>query len=252
MQQIKSIKQSEAVSYFDFMALDNTTYLSGSYALRYDVYCQEQNFLDASNYPDGLEIDEFDKTSLHVGSVNRSGVLVGTLRLVKSSPLSFPFMENCEIFDEYKHLCDPENPDIVKAAELSRLAVSKTYRRRKGDGLYGLVSQPDNPSEEDEARIFRSRRPEIVLGLYKAMYQQSKRQGINIWFAAMEKTLLRLLSRFRFTFTPIGPEVDYYGPVTPYFADIEAIERQVFENMPELFAEFVDGLEPEFIPDYAK
>ena len=63
---------------------------------------------------------------------------------------------------------------------------------------------------------------------------------------------MRLLSRFRFTFTPIGPEADYYGPVTPYIADIAAIERQVFEEMPEFFAEFIDGLEPEFIPDYAK
>ena len=39
----------------------------------------------------------------------------------------------------------------------------------------------------------------------------------------MEKPLARSLSRMGFDFNPIGPETDYYGPVTPFMADLEEI-----------------------------
>jgi hypothetical protein len=67
----------------------------------------------------------------------------------------------------------------------------------------------------------------------------------------MESSLWRLLSRFAFEFRPVGPEVDYYGPVTPYLADIQELEQVVFNRRPEIFREFTDGLAPELLPDYA-
>jgi len=84
------------------------------------------------------------------------------------------------------------------------------------------------------------------------MYQFSKRQGLTHWLAAMEKTLLRLLHRYQFGFKPIGPEVDYYGPVTPYLAEIAQMEEGVRQRHPELFAQFAQGLAPEFLPIHPK
>jgi hypothetical protein len=68
----------------------------------------------------------------------------------------------------------------------------------------------------------------------------------------MEKSLLRLLRRYNIGFTPIGPELDYYGPVIPYIAAITDIEEAVFRNCPEMFVEFMRGLEPNLLPEYAK
>ena len=44
--------------------------LEQSYRLRYQVYCLERKFLRAEDYPEGLEHDEFDRHSIHVGAVD--------------------------------------------------------------------------------------------------------------------------------------------------------------------------------------
>lgn len=102
------------------------------------------------------------------------------------------------------------------------------------------------------ARERRRRRPEIVLGLYRAMYQESKRQGIGRWYAAMEKGLARQLTRFHIQFLEVGPEVDYYGPVSPYAVDIRTVEASVAAADPALFREMVRGLDPRFLPPEAR
>jgi hypothetical protein len=69
----------------------------------------------------------------------------------------------------------------------------------------------------------------------------------------MEKPLLRLMRRcFHIDFTPIGPELDYYGPVVPYIIGIAEIEEALFEHCPAIIADFLKGLEPEFFPHFAR
>lgn len=242
---IEETKSPQA--HFDFRIIDDTKYLRDSYALRYDVYCSERHFLVSENYPSKLEIDHFDEHAIHIGAIDREDVLVGTVRLVLPSKRGLPLFKHCELFNK-----DIDYASLLcsTTAEISRLAVSKSYRRRTNDGLYDLVSQEDavpSTGNEDEA-MHRRHKPEITLGLYKAMYQISKRRGITHWFAAMEETLLRLLYRYRSAFNPIGPQVDYYGPVTPYLAEITHIEAGIRQRCPEMFAEFVQGLGLELVP----
>ena len=237
-------------SYFDFRVIDDTPYLQDSYALRYEVYCKEQHFLAPEDYPSRLESDSYDQHAIHIGAINREGTLAGTVRLVLPSAQGFPLFEHCELFSECRHLTDPDHPALPAAVEISRLAVSKSYRRRVNDGLYGLAETEDkiiNLQRAGEAPCRRNR-PELVLGLYRTMYQCSKRQGVTHWLAAMEKPLLRLLHRYQFGFKPIGPEIDYYGPVTPYLAEIAEMEEGVRQRHPDLFTEFSQGLPPEFLP----
>ena len=52
------------------------------------------------------------------------------------------------------------------------------------------------------------------------MYMKSKEMGITHWYAAMEQHLTDSLRKFSFAFNAIGPEHDYYGPVTPYLGEI--------------------------------
>lgn len=234
-------KKAAPNSYFDFLVIDHTPFLEESYALRYSVYCEEAGFLNEKDYPDKHETDGFDNCSVHVGAVDKSGLLVGTVRMVLPSERGFPFYQHCELFDEYKNLTRLDDPVTSNAVEISRLAVAKSYRRRRGDGLYGTSERTSERTPE------RRQRPELVLGLYKTIYQETKRRGISAWFAAMETTLLRLLHRYQFGFKPIGPEVDYYGPVTPYLAKIAELEKGVRDKYPDLYAAFIEGLEPEYL-----
>ncbi len=234
-------------AHFDFRIIDNTKYLRDSYALRYDVYCNERDFLTPGNYPSKLEIDHFDEHAIHIGAIDREGVLVGTLRLVLPSKRGLPLFKHCELFNENT---DYASLPHSSTAEISRLAVSRSHRRRTNNVLSDLANQKNaapSTHDEDEA-MHRRHRPEIILGLYKTMYQVSKRQGITHWFAAMEKTLLRLLHRYSFAFTPIGPQIDYYGPVTPYLTKIAHIETGLRQQCPEMFAKFIQGLELGLVP----
>ncbi len=238
-------------SHFEFFVIDDTRYLADSYALRYDIYCEELGFLSTKDYPERFEKDVFDESAIHIGAVNKAGVLVGTARLVLPSSHGLPLFKHCKLFDKCADYVNPANPLLSTAAEVSRLALIKSCRRRAGDGLYDLaISEDDEIQTKANANVpHRRHRSEIVLGIYKILYQESKRRGITHWFAAMEKTLLRLLYRYKFAFNPIGEEVDYYGPVTPYLAELAVIEEGVRRQCPALYAEYIKGLKPELVAD---
>ncbi len=229
--------------YFYFEHLQAQRSLAESYALRFQVYCQERGFLPTEDYPEGLESDVFDHRALHFGAYYLEGGLAGTVRLVRGALGDLPLAEKCTITPGAM----PADLRTSQLAEISRLAVSRRFRRRETDGLLPdeFVASPAAPDRHrDQRRGF----PELVLGLYKIMYQESKRRGIAFWFAAMEPSLARLLRRFNFSFHPIGPEVDYYGPVTPYVARIADLEAEVYAHRPELLREMADGLEEDLMP----
>jgi len=59
----------------------------------------------------------------------------------------------------------------------------------------------------------------------------------------MEKGLWRLLYKQGLSFECIGDEVDYRGPVKPYLAVIENMEKEVRENFPKFYDYFCNGVE---------
>ncbi len=212
------------------------------YQLRYDVYCLQKGFLDPKDYPDERECDAFDQHSLHFGAFDGQGNALGALRLVRNSSLGFPMLDHCQI-DVPDHI-------LEKSGEISRLAVSKMIRKRATDGDYGMATSDGAADEIPRLPIRdnrRKHRPDIVVGLYKTLYQESKRHGITHWIAAMEPGLMKLLRRFYFNFEIIGPEVDYYGPVRPYMVALDAVEDQVYRSSKPFYASFVKGLPPELI-----
>ena len=107
------------------------------FALRYQVYCLERSFLQVEDYPNGLESDEFDAYSTHIGAYSLTDLLVGGLRLVTPPDGErFPFQDHCtQLF------ANRTNPPNHKCTEVSRLVISKLYRRRAGDTVFGVPSQ---------------------------------------------------------------------------------------------------------------
>jgi len=191
-----------------------------SYRLRYQVYCVERGFLNAGDYPDRLERDEFDRFSLHIGVLNDERGLIATSRLVKVSMAGLPLFRHCDIFSNEHELYREEN----RIAEISRLCMSRELRDRQAGGSF------------------------IALSLYRATYQASKRVGLTHWLAAMEPSLHRLLSALGVPFRVIGPVSDYFGPVAPYLLDLHEFDEIILSGRRPRLRSFVEGLEPQFHP----
>jgi len=221
---------------------DDLNLLRQSYSLRYQVYCMERHFLHSKCYPEKIECDKFDVASLHLGALNQNGEMVGTVRLVEPGPIGLPIYHACTIFPE----AALRLASVRKVAEVSRLSISRAYRKRAGDGFY---SEQRGKSGYDDAGSTEKRgNPLLVVVLYKGIYQTAKRRGITHLLAATEKSLLRLLFRFKFPFHPIGPETDYFGPVTPYVLDLKELDHRLMLHHAAILDDFRDGLEPEFWP----
>lgn len=204
------------------------------FRLRYEIYCLECCFLDPANYRDGLEIDKYDQRSFHVASHNHQGKLVGSIRLVLArGDQEFPFEEHCPTFADFTF------PPRERCAEVSRLVVHKGYRRRAGDTLSGVsrefqekgdvrsIGQPISDTAGYPGKERRSNSPQILLGMYREIFHFSRSNGIEYWFAAMERSLARILGQLGLRFTPIGPPSDYYGKVMTYVANLDEMEADL-------------------------
>jgi len=207
------------------------------FRLRHQIYCLECAFLQADQYVDGMELDDYDDASTHFAAYTMDEKLVGAVRLVQpKEPQPYPFELHCEVFSDF------DMPDREQAAEISRLVVKKTHRRRRADsvlGVPGFVSQSEAAAEFDPAVDRRDRTsPMLLLGMYREMFRHSEDHGIRYWFAAMERSLAHALKKMGFRFMAIGPEANYYGAVTPYVLDLHDLRRKLMMSNPTLAAWF--------------
>jgi N-acyl amino acid synthase of PEP-CTERM/exosortase system len=241
--------------YFQFSTVDGTPDLETTYRIRYQVYCIERGFLPQGSYPARLETDEYDACALHMLARHRAGEPAGTARLVMHSPMGFPILKHCVFTGEHAFLNDPSDPRLLTYGEISRVAISKIFRRRVGDTPYGGPPRTDSSSTgaADVVEFPASKdAPEILLGLLRQIYHECKRRGLTHLMLACERSLYVMMRRLGFLIVPAGPEVDYYGPVRPYVASIQALEEEHRDKYPERLRYMIRGLEPELIPGFAR
>ncbi len=219
--------------YFEIVTANTPELLRIAYGIRYQVYCVEHPFEQSAEHPDGLEVDAFDDRAIHSLILHRaSGEAAGTVRLI------MPDQHRPEGSFSLQQLVDPalleRVPDfpIRSMAEISRFSISKTFRRRAGDTLYG-ENVPQTQEAVDEAG--RRSGPLMRLGLMQAILSMSRTLGITHWCAVMEPTLLRILAATAIEFAPIGPKVEYHGLRQPCYGDIGSILTRLRACNPEVF-----------------
>lgn len=199
------------------------------YSLRYQVYCRECGFLPFERYTDQLEMDEYDKQSVYFSAINFSNELLGGARLVIGDDVQqFPMTSSCETFPEFKH------PNNALAAEISRLIIKPTLRRRESDNLQGMGRRDIFRTHVKDMGNVYSGNQLLLFSLYRAMYRYSKRMGIKYWYSAIETSLALSLQDSGFNFTPIGPETDFYGKVTPFITNLMDLENSLNRLNPHL------------------
>lgn len=208
-----------------------------AFRLRYQVYCVENPFEDPADNPNGEETDQDDGHAVHSLLIHRpSGVVAGTVRLVLPRPDdlddSFALQRVCR----EPMLADRRQFPVLRIAEISRFCVSKDFRRRRGDGLYPNIHDPEPTSPAEERRVI----PHMTLGLIEALVRMSVQHNITHWCAVMEPTLLRLLSRLGIYFDPIGPLVDYHGQRQPCFIRLSTLLTRVARERPDVWEVLTD------------
>jgi N-acyl amino acid synthase of PEP-CTERM/exosortase system len=204
------------------------------FKLRHQIYCLECAFLHPEQYVDGMELDDYDNVSTHFAAYTLDEKLVGAVRLVHpQEPKPYPFELHCEVFSDFKM------PDRSEAAEISRLVIKKSHRRRRADSVLGIPGfTPDEPQIDPSVDRRDRTSPMLLLGMYREMFRHSQETGIRYWYAAMERSLAHALKKMGFRFTPIGPEANYYGAVTPYILDLHDLWRKLGTGNPALAAWF--------------
>ncbi len=215
---------------FDTRVIDaSPRLLQESYRLRYQVYCLERHFLGVDDYPHALEIDDFDRHSVHVGAMDRFGRLAGTARLILPTEGMLPTLHQCSFAPIAGALWD----GTARWVEVSRLSVSRSYGMT-GAGA-GDSSQGAYQPRDDRGQVF--------LAVLKAAYQASRRLGVTHWLVSIERSLQRLAVRNGLPLRQLGPVFDYLGPVAPYSLNLSEFDAVIREGRYPQLTDFVTGLE---------
>ncbi len=236
------------------------------YSLRYKVLCHEWGYEKPENHKDGLVSDNDDKNAIHFAAKDDSSKTVGAVSLIIDSSEELPIERHCELE------IDRDAIPREGLSEISRLVIHRNYRRRAEDKyIYGpdeerrsigsfdfQYSYPASKSfyrrandkftlkntsrRNQDSSIDRRKRHEVIIGLYKSLYQESKRRGITHWYAVMTNGIATLLGRFGIDFRAIGDPVDYHGIRTPYLGEITKIEKTMSDTNSDLYREFNQGI----------
>lgn len=219
---------------FETVRADTPELLHECFYLRYNVYCLENPFEPPNDKE--VETDAYDDQATHfLLRHKKSGIFVGTARVIKKKPdhrgeFLPPVFRLCKEHDI--HLPPDYTPE--NCLEISRLAISKTFRRRISDTQYPDVYGADELNrdiEKDRARII----PCMTLGLIGAVYRYALTEKVPNCCVVMAATLARLLGKLGIVFDPAGEPIEYHG------------RRQIFTITVPHFIESVSKLRPEIL-----
>lgn len=188
------------------------------YGIRHSVYCEELGFEPVG--PDRRERDEYDAHSEHILIRSApSDRFIGCMRLVRARPeqplYPFPFERTCNATLD-RRVIDPLSVARGTVAEISRLAVVRDFRRRKGEQRTAdAVGNLDFGSET------RPRFPYIQVGLYLGTFALATRLGIDTLFVLTEPRLAEHFTKLGVRVRQIGGPVEHRGMRAPFVMNVK-------------------------------
>ena len=201
--------------------------------IRYQVYCLEQGWASEVETEDGREVDRYDDRSAHMLLIFReSGRPAGTVRVIlpHTRTVAAPDLPIQEL--DPSPLREAPALPLDRTGEISRMSVSKEFRRRQGEERHPDVNW--TPDAERIRRLEMRAIPNISIGLIRGIFMAARRHGLTHLCATMEPTLIKLMSRIGIEFVPLGPVREYHGLRQPCYCDIAAVDRQMRLQRPEL------------------
>lgn len=232
---------------FRFMVATDDALKKETFRLRHHIYVEELGFEKSDACPDGYETDIYDDCSIHFAVVDDdTGMVIATSRVILNSEIGLPITTLEDVFFV------GDKSILDKIIEVSRFAVHANYRRRKEDiRVCHLPPMPGNPFDRrssDRGTPDRRKRPVILYGMFRLVYQISRQMGITYVCIISERFLFEALAHMGFIFYPIGPEVDFHGLRTPYIAFLDELEDYWIAEKPEFMLFISEGLEEKYWP----
>lgn len=192
-------------SYFSFEeVLPGTADYERYLEARYEIFCEElgrvepPNAISSKGKP--IETDQYDPYSRHFLAMHKpTQTVAGFVRVILPSSLGLNVTPRY-VIDRPLPYPDASESNI---GEISRMAIAPHFRRRHAD--QGKIQ--GSPEEEMSGKQEGARRhqPELVLGMYREVYQLCRSLGIDYCVAAMDSHFSRLLVALGFPFVPVGP-----------------------------------------------
>jgi N-acyl amino acid synthase of PEP-CTERM/exosortase system len=223
---------------FQLMAAVDPVLQDAAYRLRHSVYAEDLGWEPLR--ADGREIDQFDAQAIHLLVRHLpSDEFVGCVRLIRvsavqpSDPLPF------------EHVCSglstgavPASPAArVSIAEVSRLAIGRKFRRRRGEeGRPAPLSAPDFSG----GPILRF--PYILAALYLGVIAAADMHGIHRLFVLTEPRLAQHLDRLGVRMLQIGAPVEHRGERIPSMIDVPSALASLGPLMRPLYDHILEGL----------
>jgi N-acyl amino acid synthase of PEP-CTERM/exosortase system len=202
-----------------------------AFRIRHKVYCEDLKFERIQS--EGVEIDGYDRHSLHllIRSV-QTNEFIGCTRIIRPQPEDpsclLPFEKLCRsVLD--KSIVDPGQLPRQTIAEVSRLAVVASYRRRKNEKnqSIGLSEQDFPPFSPQLPQPLQSRFPYIPLGLYLGTAELARINGIDTLFVLTEERLACHFIKLDFGLKFIGEAIDHHGCRLPSMMKISDGIRRI-------------------------
>ncbi|HEY6436145.1 MAG TPA: PEP-CTERM/exosortase system-associated acyltransferase, partial [Ignavibacteriaceae bacterium] len=146
-----------------------------SFKIRHKVYCEELQYEPV--HPSGLETDNFDDNSMHLLIQHRvSGKYIGSVRMIFGNKL--PFLSH---FNEKELKIHPDTAGL--SAEISRLAVLREFRNRKGEAATPAgISEYSFADQRIKNKGEGTRFPYVPLGLYLGLLSWAIEEGVETLF----------------------------------------------------------------------
>ncbi|MES9869610.1 MAG: PEP-CTERM/exosortase system-associated acyltransferase [Sedimenticola sp.] len=226
--------------YFRVVPATTPELVTEAFRVRHSVYCEDLGWEEVND--EGIERDEYDDHAMHCLLQSTDyGDYVGCARIVvpdflkKDAPL--PFQQSC-LGTLY-----PDQPDLQAmengtAAEISRLAVIKRYRRRHGEENKAVAL-----SDDDLGSFKRPRFPYIPVGLYMGILDIASRNGLETLYFMTEPKLATHFAKLGVELTQIGEPVEHRGTRVPYVMGLQRqLDSMAFVVRP-LFSEIREEIE---------
>lgn len=209
---------------------------------RHEVFCAELGRVEPSglhsNNGRPIETDGFDEYSRHLVAFHKADdSIAGFVRVI------LPNKQGLNVTPRYVIVRPLPYADAIddRIAEISRMAITPRFRRRNSDQGKPIQGDPDSEMFRKPDGL-RRHQPELVLGMYREIYQLCKRLGVGYCLAAMDSHFSRLLIALGFPFVAVGPVNEGVSPPRRVFlisaaeierslsASEEAVLRFIQEN----------------------
>ena len=196
---------------YEVMLADTATSQAIHRMVRYHVYCLENQFEDATAFPQGEEHDLWDNWSTQFIVRSRHlGTWIAAMRLILPHGDSFPI--------EKLHCLTP-HADLPRRnlAEISRISIIRSSNPHAMnphlDWNYGHISKGGES--------------EVLLGMLRAMFFYSLAHDIERFYLLINQAFARLLRHLGLVLHKVGTPVDHRGIRIPYQVRLQESAKSI-------------------------